>query len=144
MAKKASKKSEVSKAVKSSVVAQTSETARAVSKPKPKRPAGSAAKVGKAVAKPATARPKIAIDHPSDGDKIGAHHYTVRISCSGVGGLAEISINGDSWLACREAVGYRWFDWGIMGTGAHTLRARLMDDKGSILCESAEVVCEAK
>ncbi|MDI6758048.1 MAG: hypothetical protein QME32_08545 [Endomicrobiia bacterium] len=131
------------KTVRKKVVAKEAKVTSSKSVKKAPKPSARAVKTAKAVAKSAAARPKIAIDHPSDGDNIGSHHYTVRISCSS-SGLAEISINGEPWLACREAVGYRWFDWCLAGPGAHILRARLIDDNGSVLCESAEVVCEAK
>lgn len=120
------------------------------SEPKPaaaksKKPSISVAKLSKSAAKKSLSRRLITIDHPSSGDKIGCHHYAVRISCSGVsGGAAEIAIDANPWQPCREAVGYRWFDWHLVSPGKHTLIARLLDDGGAVLCESAEVVCEAR
>lgn len=86
---------------------------------------------------------QISIDHPSHGDSIPRCHYAVRISCSAPG-RAELSINGGPWMSCREAVGFRWFDWNPAESGEHVLAARLLDDSGAVVCESSVIVCEAE
>ena len=56
------------------------------------------------------------LDHPQQGEKITAPHYTFRIGTSGDIARVEISINKGPWQPCRNSVGYWWYDWsGYMG-----------------------------
>ncbi|PKN00881.1 MAG: hypothetical protein CVU77_08040 [Elusimicrobia bacterium HGW-Elusimicrobia-1] len=132
MAKKVASKKAVAKEVK------PLSPARGVKSPK------AAAKIKKA-AKPRVSPVKhqISIDHPSHGDSISRSYYAIRISCS-ASGHAELSINGGPWMSCREAVGFRWFDWNPAESGEHVLAARLLDDSGAVVCESSVIVCEAE
>src|SRR5258707_675616 len=58
-----------------------------------------------AAAKPAKAQKSasyVVIDHPSNGEKVNAHHYAVRIG-AGNGWGVELSVDNDDWQSCREA-----------------------------------------
>jgi len=81
----------------------------------------------------------INIDHPSNGDKVQAGHYAVRIGASG-GWDVQLSINNGDWQSCREAGGYYWYDW-WPAPGKYKLTARLQtaDGKGK---KSKVVSCE--
>jgi hypothetical protein len=83
----------------------------------------------------------VIIDHPQDGDLVSGLVYTVRIGASS-NGTVELSIDGGDWQPCRFAAGYWWFDWGWYTPGSHSLCARLRDDAGNTISESAPVKCE--
>ena len=68
------------------------------------------------------------IDFPREGDTVLPGHYAVRISAKS-GSDVEISTGGD-WQACREAVGYFWFDWWPTKPGRTTLSLRTKMGKG--------------
>jgi hypothetical protein len=64
----------------------------------------------------------LAIDYPSEGDRVIQGHYAVRISAAS--GPVDVSINGGEWQSCREANGYFWFDWWPETTGKQKITAR--------------------
>ena len=51
------------------------------------------------------------LDHPQQGERITAPHYTFRVGTSGDIARVEISINKGPWQPCRNSVGYWWYDW---------------------------------
>lgn len=51
------------------------------------------------------------LDHPQQGEKITAPHYTFRVGTAGDIERVEISLNAGPWQACRHSVGYWWYDW---------------------------------
>jgi hypothetical protein len=73
--------------------------------------------------------PYIWIDHPTQGEKLSAPTYVIRL---GVGGAdtVEISIDKSPWQPCRLASGYWWFDWSAIKSGKHTLVARMRTTDG--------------
>lgn len=82
-----------------------------------------------------TAAPKIAdtvkpgevcavLDHPQQGEKITAPHYTFRVGTIGDIARVEISLDAGPWQACRNAVGYWWYDWSGYTSGRYQLAVR--------------------
>jgi hypothetical protein len=69
------------------------------------------------------------IDFPKEGEKILSGHYAVRVSAK-PGLDVEISTGGDVWWACRESVGFFWFDWWPTKAGRTTLSVRVKSGKG--------------
>jgi len=68
------------------------------------------------------ARP-VVINYPQETETITFPDYTFRFGVSDATGV-EVSINGGPWLACREALGYYWFDWCGYKSGTHEIRVR--------------------
>src|SRR5579872_348837 len=54
---------------------------------------------------------KVTVDYPKQNDRISSLCYTVRLSAPQGAQKAEICIDQDDWLPCREAIGYWWYDW---------------------------------
>ena len=67
----------------------------------------------------------VVLDHPQQGVKITAPHYTFRAGVSGDIERMEISINKEPGQSCRHSVGYWWYDWSAIAPGKHTLVARM-------------------
>jgi len=59
------------------------------------------------------------LDHPQQGEKITAPRYTFRIGAVGAVERVEISLNEGPWQACRNAVGYWWYDWADYAAGRY-------------------------
>lgn len=88
----------------------------------PKAP--KAAKGPKAAAAPKAAKaPSVLLEYPQAGEAVRPGHYAVRIAAKPEVSV-ELSVDGGPWQACREAVGYYWFDWTPSQAGEHTLVAR--------------------
>lgn len=71
------------------------------------------------------------VDHPQQGEKITAPHYTFRVGTNGDIARVEISLNAGPWQACRNAVGYWWYDWSGYTSGRYqlTVRAQTKDNQ---------------
>lgn len=65
----------------------------------------------------------VVINYPQETEVITFPDYTLRFGVSEAAGV-EVSIDGGPWRACREALGYYWFDWGGYGSGHHEIRVR--------------------
>jgi len=87
----------------------------------PKRAKTAAPAKTKAAAKPKA--PSVLLDYPQSGERVLPGHYAVRVAAKPEVSV-EVSVDGGPWQACREAVGYYWFDWSPAAPGAHTLVAR--------------------
>jgi len=59
------------------------------------------------------------LDHPQQGEKITTPRYTFRIGTLGAIERVEISLNEGPWQACRNAVGYWWYDWADYAAGRY-------------------------
>jgi hypothetical protein len=64
----------------------------------------------KPVRKKAAAKTAIVVDFPVEGQLVLSQDYTFRLT-SAEEGAVELSLDGGPWLACRESVGFWWFDW---------------------------------
>jgi hypothetical protein len=78
-----------------------------------------------------TSEVRAVLDHPQQGEKITAPRYTFRIGTIGDLERVEISINEGPWQACRNAVGYWWYDWADYAAGRYqaAVRAQTKDDQ---------------
>ncbi len=74
----------------------------------------------------------VLIDHPKNLENITSRHYSVRVSASAANSL-DISIDDAPWQACRNSVGYWWFDWTDFTAGTHQLVARMQTTNGEYL-----------
>lgn len=83
------------------------------------------------------------IDHPTNGEIIGAHHYSIRISTN-ASGKVDISIDGGDWQPCRSSVGFWWFDWHHIPSGSHKIVVRIVDDVGFIANKSKITRCDCR
>jgi len=72
---------------------------------------------------------QITIDYPKEGEILNPRHYAIRISAGN--GEVEVSIDGSDWIACRQCVGYHWFDWYYILPGKHKCMARIKLADGS-------------
>jgi len=77
----------------------------------------------------------VVIDFPIESEIICANHYALRIGAS-KHGYAEVSLNNGEWLPTRENAGFWWFDLFNIGTGKHTIAARLCDNSGTVIVKS--------
>jgi len=89
---------------------------------------------------PSEPKPYIEIDYPTNGEKLYARHYAVRIG-AGWGTNVEISIDSGDFKPCRHA-GYFWYDWHGISKGKHKLTAQMKTSDGKIK-KSKIVNCEA-
>ena len=64
------------------------------------------------------------LDHPQQGERITAPHYTFRVGTSGEIERVEISINKGPWQPCRNSAGYWWYDWSGYTDGRYQAVAR--------------------
>ncbi|MBI3565202.1 MAG: hypothetical protein HY079_08405 [Elusimicrobia bacterium] len=101
-----------------------------------------------AAAKPAakkSAAPKKAaltpiIDHPLEGETLRPGHYSVRVSAPAEAQV-QVRLDGGEWLDCREAAGFRWFDFApAIGLARLEVRARLGKGRWSAVVERSCVV----
>jgi len=74
------------------------------------------------------ARP--AVDFPGQDETIVSPQYTVRVSAPEAADRIDVSIDQGSWLACRKAEGYWWYDWSGYDDGEHELIARTPGKNG--------------
>lgn len=72
------------------------------------------------------------LDHPQQGEKITTPHYTFRMGTIGDIARVEISLNEGPWKACRNAVGYWWYDWADYAGGRYQVVARAHAKDGQI------------
>lgn len=72
------------------------------------------------------------LDHPQQGEKITAPHYTFRVGTTGDIARVEISLNDGPWQACRNAVGYWWYDWADYAAGRYQAAARAETKDGQV------------
>lgn len=89
----------------------------------PKRPALKQ-KLG---VKPPAPRPPasfVSVDYPQAGERVVSREYTIRLSVRS-GGDAEVSIDEEAWMPCRQASGHWWHDWSGYGRGPHKVCARV-------------------
>lgn len=82
-----------------------------------------AAKAPKAPKAVKAAAPAVSLDYPQAGEQVLLGHYAVRVAAK-PDVAVEVAVDGGPWQACREAVGYYWFDWSPAAPGEHTLVAR--------------------
>lgn len=73
------------------------------------------------------------LDHPQQGEKITAPRYTFRVGTAGDIAWVEISINEGPWQACRNAVGYWWYDWADYPAGRYQAAVRAQTKEGQVL-----------
>ena len=88
---------------------------------------------------PATAiKKKIAIDYPTQHERITSQSYTFRVSASVEGGeLVLVSVDDGPFSPCRAAAGYWWFDWSGYRTHHHRLLAKIVSADGDLVSETA-------
>jgi hypothetical protein len=73
----------------------------------------------------------VTIDYPKEGESISSGYYSFRISASFKAAKTEVSINGSSWMPCRQAMGFWWYDWSSSGAKNYTLQARAYNAGGT-------------
>src|SRR4051812_276213 len=66
----------------------------------------------------------VPVDSPQPGERVVSPQYTIRLSVRS-GGDAEVSIDEEAWLPCRQAAGFWWHDWSGYGRGPHKVCARV-------------------
>lgn len=69
-------------------------------------------------------------DHPQQGEKITAPHYTFRVGAIGEIERVELSINNGPWQPCRNSVGYWWYDWADYAAGKYQAAVRAQTKDG--------------
>lgn len=67
--------------------------------------------------------PPLSVDFPTEGELVFPGHYAVRVQALDAASV-EIAVDGGGWNACREALGYHWFDWNPSEPGSHEIVAR--------------------
>jgi len=72
------------------------------------------------------------LDHPQQGEKITTPRYTFRIGTLGDIARVEISINEGPWQACRNSVGYWWYDWADYAAGRYQAAVRAQTKDGQV------------
>ena len=72
------------------------------------------------------------LDHPQQGEKITAPHYTFRVGTSGNIARVEISINKGPWQPCRNSAGYWWYDWSGYKAGRYQAEAKAWTKDGQV------------
>lgn len=66
----------------------------------------------------------VIVDYPQAGERVVSPEYAIRLSVRSGGG-AEVSIDEEAWMACREAAGFWWHDWSGYRRGPHKVCARV-------------------
>lgn len=89
--------------------------------------------VRRAAVKKARKAPATKVEFPQEYETIAPPHYTVRIAAPQEASRVEMSLNGEEWTPCREALGLWWFDWTGFEPGPHLLVARVVDQDGTVL-----------
>lgn len=64
------------------------------------------------------------IEFPQENETIVSRAYTMRIAVPAVVEALDISIDQGPWLACREDVGFWWYEWSGYEDGRHEIIAR--------------------
>lgn len=86
-----------------------------------------------------------ALDYPRKNEKITSKHYTFRISVPGPAKNVEVSINQGPWQACRNSVGYWWYDWSQYSPGEHKAVIRAHAPNGEkIVSKPHEIVVDVR
>lgn len=86
-------------------------------------------KIGEAIK---TGEVCVLLDHPQQGEKITAPHYTFRIGTSGDTERVEILIDQGHWQPCRHSVGYWWYDWSGYTGGRHQAVVKAQTKDGQV------------
>lgn len=78
-----------------------------------------------------TPQPKLVVlvDYPIEAALVRPGHYAVRVDALGADDV-ELRLDATSWLPCREAVGFFWYDWSPQKPGPVVLRARARRAQG--------------
>jgi len=76
---------------------------------------------------------KVTVDYPQQNEKINSPRYTIRVGTQGGAKNAEVSINQGPWMACRQAVGFWWYDWSGYKEGEQEVTARAKTQDGKTL-----------
>ena len=74
--------------------------------------------------------PKVTVDYPQQNEKIASAQYAVRVGAPEDVKSVEVAVDQGSWLPCRKAVGYWWYDWSGYGKGEHEIVARIETQEG--------------
>lgn len=74
-----------------------------------------------------------AVDFPAQDETVLSTQYTFRVSAPEKAESVDVSINQGSWLACRKAEGFWWYDWSGYDNGEHELIARTPGKNGRFL-----------
>lgn len=71
---------------------------------------------------------QVVIDYPQVHEVILPGHYSIRLTAQGAG-QAQLRIDGEEWLDCRESLSHFWHDW-LAQAGQIRLEARARIGKG--------------
>lgn len=93
-------------------------------KPRAAKPSTDGAAPKRAAKRKPAAGLQVSIDYPQDGETVRPGNYSFRIGTEPMAVSAELSIDGDAWLPCREAAGYFWCDWSGFAPGPHHIAVR--------------------
>jgi len=74
----------------------------------------------------------VVLDHPQQGEKITAPHYTFRVGAAGAIERVELSINKEPGQPCRHSVGYWWHDWSGYKAGRYQAAAKAWTKDGQV------------
>ena len=78
-------------------------------------------------------------DFPREGELLTSDSYTVRIYAE-TPLAVELSLDGSPWQACRESLGFWWYDWAGFLPGRHELKVRRLGEDGRWLESSVRAV----
>lgn len=73
---------------------------------------------------------EITVAFPVEAEVISVPHYTVKVEALPDTKQVEVSLDGQTWEPCREALGIWWFDWQGYKAGEYEVRARAVNGKG--------------
>lgn len=79
------------------------------------------------------------MDYPAEGDRLTCDVYTIRIHAE-TPLAVELSLDGSPWQACRESLGFWWYDWAGYLPGRHELKVRRLGPDGRWLESSVRTV----
>lgn len=73
----------------------------------------------------------LSLDYPRRHERIMSSEYSFRISAPTNVLNVSVAIDQGPWQACRQAVGYWWYDWSGYEDGEHEIiaRAEMEDDR---------------
>jgi hypothetical protein len=75
----------------------------------------------------------VTVDFPQEKEVVTSPEYTLRLGASLDAAQVEVSIDGSDWKACRESVGFWWFDWSGYSKIAHKISGRVTTKDGRVV-----------
>ncbi len=89
-----------------------------------------AKKSEKLVLKPEEPKLRPTLDYPTQGEKVPANHYSVRITVDEAADQVDVSLDQGPWKNCRRSYGHWWYDLESLDLGEHEVIARARQGDG--------------